>query len=68
MAPCMANETELHLPQLPAGPAGPSPRSVDEINEWIEQDYRDLFDREAYEREKRRLSVNVRFSLKRNPE
>lgn len=41
----------------------PSLRSSDEINLWIEQDYPFLFNREIYEQEKRRCSVNVRFKL-----
>ncbi|MBN1129959.1 MAG: hypothetical protein JXA71_13280 [Chitinispirillaceae bacterium] len=43
----------------------PSLRSVDEINSWIEQDYPVMFDRERYQREKRRLSVNKPFFLKK---
>ena len=41
----------------------PSLRSMDEIDEWIEQDFSFLFNRESYEKEKRRCSVNVRFKL-----
>ena len=36
---------------------------MDEINEWIEQDYLLFFDREAYEQEKRLYSVNIPFML-----
>lgn len=43
----------------------PSLRSMDEINAWIEQDYPFLFNREIYEKEKRRCSVNVRFTLEK---
>ena len=42
---------------------GPSLRTIDEINEWIEHDYQLFFDREAYEKEKRELSVNIPFRL-----
>lgn len=53
---------ELHFPVI-KGMLPHSLRSMDEINEWIEQDYLLFFNREAYEREKRALSVNVPFVL-----
>jgi hypothetical protein len=56
-------ENELRLPVIKGGMLPPSLRSMDEINEWIEQDYLLFFNREAYEREKRALSVNVPFVL-----
>lgn len=56
-------EPDLDLPRLEREPLEPSLRSIDEIDEWIEQDYPSLFDREAYEEEKKRLSVNVPFRL-----
>ncbi len=56
-------EPDLDLPRLEREPLDPSLRSIDEINEWIEQDYLSLFDREAYEEEKKRMSVNVPFRL-----
>ena len=43
----------------------PSLRSIDEINAWIEQDYPFLFNREIYEKEKRRCSVNARLKLEK---
>jgi len=63
--PAMKNkpENELRLPVIKGDPAPPSLRTVDEIDEWIGQDYRDFFNRAAYEDEKRRYSVNVPFVL-----
>jgi hypothetical protein len=54
---------ELHFPVIKGGMLPHSLRSMDEINEWIEQDYQLFFNREAYEREKRACSVNVPFVL-----
>jgi hypothetical protein len=54
----------LRFPIITGKPLPPSLRSIDEINEWIEQDYRLFFDRKVYEEAKRRNSVNVRFALK----
>jgi len=54
---------ELNLPLIKNEPAPPSLRTVDEVNEWIEQDYRLFFDRSIYEIEKRRNSVDVPFVL-----
>jgi hypothetical protein len=54
---------ELDLPLVKSDPAPPSVRTVDEVNQWIEQDYRYFFDRAVYEKEKRLNSVNVPFVL-----
>jgi hypothetical protein len=54
---------ELNLPLIKNEPAPPSLRTVDEVNEWIEQDYRLFFDRSIYENEKRKNSVDVPFVL-----
>jgi hypothetical protein len=53
----------LNLPIIKDDPLPPSLRSMDEINTWIEQDYKLFFNRELYEKEKRLLSVNVPFVL-----
>lgn len=53
----------LRLPQITTEPSPPSRRSLDEIDQWIEEDYAELFDRESYERRKRELSVNRPFRL-----
>ncbi len=59
----MIKTIELNLPRIDGKPLPPSLRSVDEINEWIEQDYALFFNRELYEKEKRRISVNVPFFI-----
>ncbi len=38
-------------------------RTIDEINEWIEHDYKLFFNRKVYEAKKKRLSVNKPFVL-----
>lgn len=54
----------LNLPSFEKEPLPPLLRSMDEVNKWIEQDYKLFFDREIYEKEKRLLSVNVPFVLR----
>ena len=54
---------ELNFPRITGDPLPPSIRSLDEIDAWIQQDYEAFFDREAYEKQKRELSVNVPFKL-----
>ena len=54
----------LDFPVLNEPLAPPSIRSMDEINSWIEQDYALFFDRDVYEREKQRLSVEKLFFLR----
>ena len=56
-------EDELNLPSFASEPLPPSLRSMDEVNEWIEQDYKLFFNRELYEKEKRLCSVNLPFVL-----
>ena len=53
----------LNLPFFTGDPLPPSLRSVDEIDQWIEEDYQHFFKREDYEKEKLKNSVNVPFSL-----
>jgi hypothetical protein len=60
----MNKNDKLNFPNIKKDMSPPSLRSIDEINEWIEQDFPYLFDRELYEKEKRRNSVNVRFTLR----
>jgi hypothetical protein len=57
--------SELSFPVINADLLMPSLRSIDEINAWIEQDYPFLFNREIYEKEKRRCSVNARLKLEK---
>lgn len=59
---------ELHLPLFAKEPLPPPLRTIDEIDRWIEEDYRTFFDRELYEKEKRLNSVNVPFSIFQKPE
>jgi len=56
-------DDDLNLPAFDSEPLPPSLRSMDEINAWIEQDYKLFFNREIYEQEKRECSVNVPFTL-----
>jgi hypothetical protein len=56
-------DNELNLPLLKGDPAPSLLRTIDEIDAWIEQDYRIFFDRTIYEKEKSRNSVNVPFVL-----
>lgn len=60
----MKAEDKLNFPVIKNDPLPPSLRSIDEINKWIEHDYQLFFNRRLYEEEKKRNSVNVRFSLK----
>jgi hypothetical protein len=57
-------ESRLEFPTLKTPAMPPALRTIDEINEWIEHDYKYFFDRAVYEKEERRLSVNKRFVLK----
>ena len=57
------SEIELNLPIIKSEPLPQSLRSVDEVNEWIEQDYQLFFNRTVYEREKKLYSVNIPFIL-----
>ena len=56
-------DNNLNFPIILKGPLPPSLRSMDEINEWIEQDYDLFFDRAIYEKEKLLYSVNIPFVL-----
>lgn len=60
----MKTKPELNFPMIRGRPLPPSVRSMDEINDWIEQDYPYFFNREAYDKAKKRLSVNIPFVLK----
>ena len=53
----------LNLPVFTKNPRQHAVRSIDEINEWIEHDYKLFFNRELYEKEKKRFSVTVPFKL-----
>lgn len=60
---CM-DDFELNLPMIKAGEmADPSEKTMDEIDSWIEEDYKLFFDRKAYDEEKNRCSVEARFVL-----
>jgi hypothetical protein len=56
-------KNDLKLPVVKQEPLGPSLRTVDEINTWIEQDYPLFFDREVYEEQKKKNSVDSPFVL-----
>jgi hypothetical protein len=56
-------ENELNLPSFDSEPLPPSLRSMDEINKWIEHDYKLFFNRDLYEKEKRQNSINKPFVL-----
>jgi len=58
-----ARENDLHLPVIEKEPEPHPLRSIDEINEWIEHDYRLFFNRKVYEKEKKKNSVNSIFHL-----
>ena len=57
-------KTELKLPII-KNDSPSSIRSIDEIIEWIDELYMDVFDREQYEKEKKLFSVNVPFILRK---
>jgi hypothetical protein len=56
-------KNELNLPVIENEPLPSSIRSIDEINEWIEQDYKYFFNRKIYERDKKRNVVTVPFKV-----
>ncbi len=56
-------DDDLKLPVFENEPLPPSLRTMDEIDQWIEEDYALFFNREIYEKEKRLNSVNVPFRL-----
>jgi hypothetical protein len=56
-------DDQLKLPVIENEPLPPSLRTMDEIDQWIEEDYALFFNREVYEKEKRLNSVNVPFTL-----
>jgi hypothetical protein len=56
-------ENELNLPSFDSEPLPPSLRTMDEIDTWIEHDYKLFFNRDLYEKEKRQNSVNKPFVL-----
>lgn len=56
-------ENELNFPIIENEPLPQSLRSIDEVNEWIEHDYKLFFDRTIYEKEKKLISVNAPFVL-----
>lgn len=59
----MKDAQDLNFPAITGKQLPPSERTLDEIDRWIEEIYADFFDREAYDREKARLSVNRPFRL-----
>ena len=56
-------DDSLKLPVFTEEPLPPSLRTMDEIEQWIEEDYALFFNRELYEKEKRLNSVNVPFTI-----
>lgn len=59
----MKKTDNLKFPVIKEDPLPPSIRSVDEIYKWIKTIYPFVFNREIYEKEKRKNSVNVKFVL-----
>ena len=59
----MKKNKNLVLPFLTKAKTPHSIRAVDEINEWIEHDYKLFFNRKIYEKEKKKLSVTTLFKL-----
>jgi hypothetical protein len=58
------NESEITWPTFSEPMAPPSLRTMDEINQWIEEDFAILMNRERYDEEKLRLSVSEPFHLR----
>jgi hypothetical protein len=54
-------ENNLDFPVFKSEPLAPSLRTIDEIDQWIEQDYLLFFDRTIYDKEKKLYSVNIPF-------
>lgn len=58
------NSDQIKLPIINGPIAPPSSRSMDEIDAWIEENYRlFFFDRAKYQEEKRKYSVYKVFKL-----
>lgn len=54
----------LKLPSIKPGEMAPaSERTIDQIDAWIEENYKLFFDRKSYDEEKTRCSVEVQFKL-----
>jgi hypothetical protein len=56
----------LNLPVIDQDnlPNRPSIKSLDQVIKWIDEDYAYFFNRNVYEKQKKKLSVNRPFSLK----
>jgi hypothetical protein len=63
----MKSSDRLKLPSLDREPAPPSAQTLDQIDQWIEQDHDLFFDRESYQRSKLLLSVEQEFVLRESP-
>lgn len=59
----MKEENDLNLPIISGALKPVSIRSVDEIVGWIDENYELFFDRDVYEKQKARFSVNNKFVL-----
>ncbi len=59
----MKRDNDLTFPVFAKEPLPPRLRSMDEIDQWIEEDFRLFFNREIYEKEKTRNSVKIVFRL-----
>jgi hypothetical protein len=56
-------DEKLNFPVITGEPSPPSIRTLDEIDQWIQEDYETFFNQEVYEKQKREMSVNVPFRL-----
>lgn len=56
-----------NFPTITGESMPPSIRSLDEIDQWIQDDYEAFFNRDVYEKQKRRMSANTPFTLKKPP-
>jgi hypothetical protein len=57
------NSGELKFPVFDSKPLPPSKLTLEQTIAWVDENYRLFFNREAYEKKKKALSVNVPFTL-----
>jgi hypothetical protein len=58
-----SNPDDINFPVFDEKMEDRSPRSLDEVDQWIEHDYMLFFDRIHYKKDKVRLSVYNKFSI-----
>jgi hypothetical protein len=59
----MCKNDDLHFPVFKTTPPPHRPLTMDEYDEFIENDLRETFDRDAYLREKKLREVHVMFRI-----